>query len=441
MNKNLTYYTQLLSLALPVVLSQIGQISVVLADTIMVGTLGEIPLAAVAFAGNLTVPILTFGGMAMCITPLVGKRFGQQRDHSISFLLRQTTAFSTIVVFVQLFFAILLWLLMPKMGQPDEVVAIARNYMPILIVSLLPAQMFVSRKLFIEGLHNTRLPMIISISGNILNIVLNFVLIRQIGVNGAAFSTLIARIFMWLAIVIVLRRSQISSHYCRGLSAVKSRFMAVKKLLFYGLPIGGQMVIENLAFSLGGIMMGWVGTAELAAHQIVMTFTWLTFMMSSGISSAITIKVSVSRGQGDILAVRKYIRASLVSVALFMATSMMVFFLGRETIPGLIADSQNVIEAATILMIIGGAFQIFDGLQVVAIGALRGMDDMAFPAYVSGIAYTAFCLPVGYLLAFVLDFGASGIWFGYMIGLILVATMLLVRVARNLRKIEAHTIV
>ncbi len=421
---------------MPVVASQAGQVSVMLADTVMVGAVGETELAAVAFAGNLSMPILYSGGMAMCITPLVGKRFGALRHDSIAFCLKQTKIFSYIVGLTQVAVSLLLWMLMPYMGQPADVVEMAQAYMPILLASFLPAQMFIGYKQFVEGLHNTQVPMRISLIGNALNIVLNYIFIQQWGYIGAAWATLVARLFMWLTIDIIVRKGQLCRPYFSQLPAVKLKFRAVKKMLLYGLPIGGQMVVECIAFSLGGIMMGWIGTAELAAHQVVMTLTCLTFMMAGGLSSAVTIKVSVSRGQRDAQAVGRYTKASILAVTLFMLTTSVILITGRNIIPACFSDSVAVIQAAATLMVIGGMFQLFDGLQVVALGALRGMGDMTFPALVSGVAYTATCLPVGYIVAFVFEIGAAGIWIGYLAGLILAASMLLLRVRRNLKQLN-----
>ncbi len=442
MGQERSTYGQLLRLAGPVVLSQAGQISVMLADTVMVGGLGEVPLAAVSFAGNLTVPIIYAGGVALCITPLVGRRFGASRTESVAFCLKHVRLFSLLVALAQMLIASALWLLLPYMGQSPEVVEVARYYLPILIASLLPAQMFLGYKQFIEGLHNTRLPMQISIVGNVLNILLNYVLIYgagpipAIGVYGAAWSTLAARVFMWAVVEVFLRRSSVSHSYYALLGSVRFRLAALKKFFVIGAPIGGQMVVESLAFSLGGIMMGWIGTAEMAAHQVVMTFTTLTYMMSSGLASAVTIKVSVSCGQHDGKAAKSYARAALVSAAVFMSCSACCFIAGRQAIPSLITDSTNVLAAATQLMVVGGLFQIFDGTQVVSLGVLRGLADMHYPAMVSGVAYAATCLPVGFVLAFVVGVGGAGIWLGYLIGLALASVMLLVRIRKMFRRIR-----
>lgn len=442
MAKFLTYsscYSSLLRLAFPVVASQAGNMLTVMADTLMVGALGETELAAVSFSGNLSVPIMFAGmGIALCITPLVGKRFGGCRLESIALCLKHLKAINILTALTQLAVLTLIWILMPYMGQPDEVVEIAQCYFPILFISIFPAQMFTGYKQFIEGLQNTKIPMTISLIGNMMNIVLNYVLIygfwfvEPIGVNGAAWSTLISRIFMWVAISIVVRRIDLSSKYFTLAKQIKFSFKIFRRILHLGIPIGGQMVVECIAFAFGGIMMGWIGTSEIAAHEIVMTFTSLTYLMASGISSAITIRVSLFNGQRDYFAVRQNSLAALQLAVMFMGVTAIMFVTLRNIIPSLIIDSPSAVNVASGLMIIAGAFQLFDGLQVTTLGILRGAGDISFPAMISGVAYIATCLPIGFLLSFVFDFGANGIWIGYLIGLALASFLLLSRFRRKI---------
>lgn len=432
------YSSQLLRLALPVVLSQAGQVSVMFADTVMVGQLGEVPLAAVSFAGNLTVPLIYLGGMAFCVTPLVGHRFGASRNKSIAFCLKQSRLFSLLVGVVQTLIGIALWTLIPFMGQDSGVVELSRSYMPILIASLLPAQIFLGYKQFVEGLHNTRLPMMISVVGNVLNIFLNYILIyglgpiAAVGVNGAAWATLASRVLMWLAMEIVIRHNHLSSPFFEVQRRVPISWRAIKRLTAIGLPIGGQMVVECTTFCLGGIMMGWISTAAMAAHQAIITVICLTYMMAGGLSSAVTIKVSVSLGQRDVPSVVRYTRTALKQVVAFMFLVCITLVLGNEAIPRLIVDSEAVVAVAAQLMIIGGCFELFDGVQVVALGALRGMDDMRYPAIVSGVAYVATCIPMAYVLAFPVGLGANGIWIGFLLGLLVASVMLLLRVKKQI---------
>jgi len=191
--------------------------------------------------------------------------------------------------------------------------------------------------------------------------------------------------------------------------------------------MGVQFIIEVFAFSLGGIMMGWLGEDQLAAHQIVITIASMSFMMSSGLASATTIKVSTFRGENKYRQLKYSAFASLHMVVLFMSITAVIFLLTRHFIPGLFITDVNVITIAAGLFIVASIFQIFDGMQVVMLGILRGMEDVMFPMIVVAIAYLLVSIPIGYVLSFTLKMGPAGIWFGYLAGLSSVSIVLLLR--------------
>jgi MATE family multidrug resistance protein len=199
------------------------------------------------------------------------------------------------------------------------------------------------------------------------------------------------------------------------------------QLMRLGAPIGTQFIVEVFAFSMGGIMMGWLGEVSLAAHQIVLTVSSLTYMMSSGLASATTIIVSTLRGEGKKEELKYSAFASVHLVILFMIFTATVYVLFRNYIPVLFISDPDVISIASGLFIIAAFFQIFDGLQVVVIGILRGMEDVVFPMAVIGVAYLIVGVPAGYVLSFIFDIGPSGIWFGYLTGLAIVGLVLLFR--------------
>jgi MATE family multidrug resistance protein len=194
-----------------------------------------------------------------------------------------------------------------------------------------------------------------------------------------------------------------------------------------GLPIGGQHLVEVLAFSLGSIMMGWLGATALAAHQIVLSLASFTFMVSQGLSAATTVKVSQFIGQRRLLALRATTFASLHLVLGFMGISGLLFVIFRFSIPSLFIDDPDVVSAAATLMLIAGAFQLFDGLQVTMLGALRGLEDVRLPFGMLVIAHFLVALPVGWVFAFALNLGPPGIWIGYLTGLFSISVFLLLR--------------
>lgn len=183
-------------------------------------------------------------------------------------------------------------------------------------------------------------------------------------------------------------------------------------------------------------MMGWLGTKELAAHQIVMSLVSLTYMISSGMASATTIKVSHFRGQHKLKAMNRAIYASIHMVLFFMLFSLSCFIIFRYKIPGLFVQDAEVISIAAGLMLIAGMFQLFDGLQVTLLGALRGMEDVRIPTILLIIAYFVVALPTSYLAAFVFDMGTNGVWLGYLVGLFLVSVQLFIRYRWKVKKMS-----
>lgn len=421
-------------LALPVMLAQAGQMIVVLADNLMVGQVGKIPLAAASFANNVFVVGMVFGiGMVNGLTPLVGKAIGGgNRDLATSWFKQGLVTFQA----AGLALALLLWMVsyaMPLMGQPPDVVDAAISYYRVLVISIVPFILFFTFKQFAEGLGNTRIAMVITVSSNMLNILLNYLWIfgkagfPEMGLMGAGYATLASRIVMPLLFLWVYFRFRFFSYYRQNLGRTYSSLAGSIRLMKLGLPIGGQYLVEVLAFSLGSIMMGWLGATALAAHQIVLSLASFTFMVSQGISAATTVKVSQFIGQGRTEGVWASTYASLHLVLGFMGIAGLLFVVFRSSIPALFIDDPAVVSAAAGMMVIAGAFQLFDGLQVTMLGALRGLEDVRLPFGMLVLAHFMLALPVGWVLAFVLDIGPSGIWLGYLMGLFSISVFLFLR--------------
>ena len=432
-NNYKTHYWPNIKLATPVVLAQAGQMLVNVADTVMVGRVGTIPLAAASFANSIFINVLVLGiGISYALTPLVGKAYGAKNKEECAHWFQQGMYANIIIgILLTLLAGSIAWL-MPYMGQEKEVVEAAIPYYVLLVLSIFPLQIFNSYKQFAEGLSNTKVAMYITIGGNALNILLNYIFIYgkfgapTLGIIGAGIGTLVSRIVMAFVFYWISTQLRLFREYKqKKLEAFsKSAFMRIWQL---GLPIGLQSVIEVFAFSLGSIMMGWINAISLAAHQIVLSMASLTYMMSSGLASATTIKVSIFRGRKDYPSIKFSAFASVHLVLLFM-TSMGVIFLSlRYWLPSLFVSDSEVIEVAAGLMLVAGLFQIFDGIQVVALGILRGLEDVLMPVIGAGIAYWLISLPVGYLTAFVFDIGPIGIWIGYLSGLASAGIFLLLR--------------
>ncbi len=426
----LPYYKRNLQIAIPVILSQLGQVLVQQVDNMMVGMVGTVELAAAAFANSVFVIGMIIGmGFSFGLTPLVGHSFGAGDKQEGGRLLKNSFILNTAMA---LLITIALWVVsyfFDQMGQVPEVVEMAVPYYRILVLSYLPFLWFFTFKQFAEGLGDTMNAMIITLGANVLNIVLNYALIfghwgfEAYGLNGAGYATFIARYAMPVAFVeVLIQRARFKEYWQIALhSGVYKSLM--KKLLKVGSPISMQMLLEVFAFSFTAIMAGWLGVVPLAAHQIAIGLATVSFMVVTGISSGTTIRVSHQFSQKDFLGLRRATYASLQLVWTFMGLSAISFVLFRYQLPELYTHDAEVIYLAAQLLLMAALFQIFDGTQVVVLGALRGLADVKHAMVYAFISYIIMGLPLGYLFAFMLDFGVAGLWIGLIGGLTSAALM------------------
>lgn len=295
----LPQYRENLSLALPVMLSQVGQVFVQLCDNAMVGHLGALSLAAVSFGGAVFVIFLFFGtGISMGLTPLVGEMYARH-DYRTSARLFQNALVLNSVVGILLFAVLQVFgQCLGLMGQSEEVVAEAAPYYNYLAWSIIPFMIFAAFKQFLEGVGNTITGMVVVLTANAINILFNYLLIYghggfpAMGAAGAGLATLISRICMPLFVLIYFIRVPSLRRYFRFFTWIAQGWRMTRRLLAVGLPISMQMVLEVSAFALTLIMMGWIGTVEQAAHQVVLSISNIVYMIIVGISSATTIMVS-----------------------------------------------------------------------------------------------------------------------------------------------------
>ncbi|NHE58303.1 MATE family efflux transporter [Cyclobacterium plantarum] len=421
-------------LAYPVMLSQLGQVMVGVADNVMVGRLGATPLAAASLANSIFFLILMFGiGISMAVTPMVAAADGEGKKGKIGRLLSHSfviNSFSSLLLFLLILGLSpgLKWL-----SQPEEVVSLAIPYLLIITFSLVPFMFFQTYKQFIEGLSQTKQAMYITVIFNLLNIGLNWLLIYgnwgfpELGLNGAGWATLISRVLMAWAIYLYVTRSKRYRKLLGTFSLKNIRFPILKKMLQIGIPTGLQFVFEVGAFSTAAIMMGWIGVNALAAHQIAINLASISYMMASGLSAAAMVRVGNQLGKRDISKLREVGFSIFVMVAVFMLSFAVVFLLTRNHLPLLYINDAEVVEMAASLLVIAAFFQLSDGVQVVGLGALRGLSDVKVPTLVTLVAYWVIGLPLGYFLAFGLGWKEIGIWTGLLIGLTLTAFMLIYR--------------
>jgi len=439
------HYLPNLKLALPVVFSQAGQMIVAIADTLMVGQIGATELAAVSFANSVFIIGFVLSiGLAVAVTPLVGKAYGASEPEKCSFWLKQGLVSNIVFAFLLMGIMFLSSRFLPFMGQEEKVIKLAVPYFLILVSSILPFSVFMVFKQFGEGISSTRLAMVVTLIANIVNIVLNYLLIfgklgfPQMGVNGAGWATLISRVFMAITFVLVFYNLKFFKEYKIAFKKVTLSTKELITTMKLGFPIGGQMVIEVFAFSMGAIMMGWMGEKPMAAHQIVISLASLTYMMALGLSSAATIKVSNYFGANDNKSLKYSAYAVIHKVILFMICNGIMFVSLRKILPDLFINDTEVISIAASLMIIAGVFQVFDGMQAVWLGILRGIQDVKIPSLIAFITWIVLALPVSYLCAFVFNMGPIGIWIGYLLGLFIASMLLMFRFKRILRLKFVH---
>ena len=434
-------YRKNLTLAIPVIFSQLGQVTVNLADNMMVGHVGTTELAAASFAINVFHIGMLFGlGITLGLTPLVGQSFSaRNKRNTASWFKNGVLVYFAASIVLSIFMSVLV-LFMNRMGQSDEVVQKAIPYYLIQVSSLVPLMLFFSVKQFFEGIGNTKIAMVITIGANLLNIGLNYVLIYgemgfpALGLNGAGYATLISRIIMPIVFVLIILKQKDFKGYLTD--ALHSGFekLKIRRIISIGLPIGLQMVIEILAFSLGAIMLGWISKESLAGHQVAISMASMTYMISFGLASGTTIRVSHAFGEHDLKEVKHAVFASLHMVIAFMSLMGILFVLLRNQVPLLFTSDPAVIKVAAGLLIVGAFFQIFDGIQVVLLGALRGIADVRIPMFMAFFSYIVVSLPISYLLAFVFNFGYSGVWIGFIFGLSTAAILFGLRLRNQIRK-------
>lgn len=429
-----SYYRTNFLLALPIILSSLGQSIVQIIDTIMVGRLGAVELAAVAFAGTVTYNALVFGmGIAMALTPLTGQSYARREHKTIGILFQNSLSLNLILSFAITGILILIMPFLGNFGQPKEIIDICKPYFLIIAISFIPELLFLTCKQFMEGIGNTKASMVITISANILHIILNYILIYgkfgfpALGVNGAAISTLISRVLMPISFFIYIYLNKKYGRYLSFFSWTNFTKFHHVKLLRIGFPIAGQMFLEF--FSLLGvtIMMGWVSTYALAAYQIAINVVSLTFLVSSGIACATTVLVSQEYGRRNIKELNKYFKSGFHLSIFAMTCFSIILILFGHYISMIFTTDKKVIELASQFFIVAGVFQLIDGSQVSMLGGLRGINEVAKPMKYAFIAYILVAIPFAYICGFILKIGSWSIFAGFSVGLLSAAILYYLR--------------
>lgn len=415
-------------------ISQLGQVMVGVMDSVMIGRIGEISLAASSLANSVFFLFITFGmGMSFGITPLVAKAHGQDNKYAIGQILKSALLIYVLVGFI-LFVAVFLCIeYLYILEQPPEVEQAAKPYLTVIGFSIIPFMISQVFRQFTDGLSFTRQSMYVMIAGNITNIALNYILIYgkfgapEMGLVGAGIATLISRVVMLLLLTITVFYHKKLRIYTRIITSVKTSVPTIKALLRIGIPSGMQFSFEVSAFVAAAIMMGWLGATELAAHQIAMSLATVSYMMASGLSTAATIRVGNQLGLKDIQTLREAAFSIFAMVVVTEIVWTLIFILGKDVLPTLFIHEHDVIAIASSLLIMAAFFQLSDGIQVVGLSALRGLSDVKLPTVFTFSAYWVIGLPLGYYCGFKTNMGPQGIWLGLIAGLTISAICLVLR--------------
>ena len=425
--KYLSKVGELLRLALPVMLAQLGYIAVQVADSAMVGQFGgenTTPLAAVAFGTSISwLFFFLCIGLTVGLTPLIGEMFVQHRKQEMAHYLQTSLLLYPLFGVVCMGLQIASEPLLYYLGQPADVVDMALPYYRLMAYGLPFVMLYGSIKQFLEGVGNTKSAMLVAVITNCVNIILNYIFIfgkcgfEPMGAYGAGLATLISRILNPILLGAYFLWSSSYREYIALFSRKVEYIRSSVRLLKLGFPIAGQMVLEALAFIVTGIMMGWFGTEAISANQVGNTYGNCTFMLILSLGSATTICVSHAFGRRSIEEIADVVRSALSMAVIWGLCVIALFVSLRHLMPLLFTENSEVIALASQMLILYATYQLSDAIQCILVGILRGLQQVTSIAKISFIAYIVLNIPVGYFVAFHLDMGAPGLIVGYIVGL------------------------
>ena len=443
-----TYRSELadtVRLSIPIIIAQLGVVLMGVTDNLFVGRLlGAVPLGAAGLANSLSFLMSSIGvGAFTVVAALVSKAHNQHDPATINRFFRAGLRVSLWMSLVLGGLSALLAFNFSLFNQTPDVTRLARNFMLILSASLLPLLVFVAARQLCDGLRYPRVAMAITLSALLINALFNYLLIKGVGLfpalglMGSALATLISRTFMAGAMLLYIYRAGRFKAYFMPAYSLLSTTKEAWEIIRLGVPGGLTFFFEVATFSLAVVVVGWLGENQLAAHQIAISLASVTYMMATGISSAAAIRVSASVGRGSREGVwRAGIAAFMLSVG-FMSVMAVIFLTANHWLVTLyIRDNPVVMSMAASLVIIAGFFQLSDGVQVVALGNLRGLSDVNVPTWVSLFSYWVVALPLSYVLAFPLGMDITGVWIGLLTGLTMAAVLLTWRFLQQYRRLQ-----
>ncbi|MGI8635194.1 MAG: MATE family efflux transporter [Segetibacter sp.] len=418
-------FRRTLKIATPLIISNISQIGLGLIDSAMIGAVDYRQLAASSLVINIiSIPQVLGMGMAIAISPLSAIANGQKNVSQASKILFNGFLLSTIVAILIAATLVLSSKLLFHLRQDAIVATLAVPFYKLLAWSLIPMLMFAAVKQFCDGLEFTKTAMILSIISLPLNAFLNWILIYgrfglpRMELAGAGLGTLITRILVAITLIIIVLQHKIFKPYIQiRKKAWKIDSKTWKELLHIGVPSSLQYGMEVAAFSVSGIMIGWLGATSQAAHQIALNLATATFMAASGLSLGGSIRVANAFGRNEKGLLRSIGTSTISGGLIYGSLCGLIFILLRNQLPVIFTNNMEVAAISSSLLVFAALFQISDATQAIGVGLLRGMKDVKVPTAFVAIAYWLIGIPVGYFLSFKMQMGASGIWLGFVTGL------------------------
>ena len=424
-------------------LGMLGHTFVSFIDNIMVGQLGTAELAAVSLGNSFMFVAMSIGiGFSTAITPLIAEADSsdnlQQARSTYKSGLFLCTTLGVALFFATYFSKSFMYL----MNQPEDVVALAIPYLDLVAFSLIPLVIFQAIKQLSDGMSMTRYPMYATLIANIINIILNYVLIfgkfgfPALGIVGAAYGTLVSRFIMLVYLWLLLRYKKRSAQIVKNLKILVVDFLMIKKIVNLGSLSAMQMFFEIGIFTSAIWLSGLLGKNPQAANQIALNLATMTFMIAMGLSVAAMIRVGNQKGLLNYKELRRITFSIFLLGTLFASLFAVIFFIFHKSLPTMYvdlndsvnyADNTEVVFIASKLLLVAALFQISDSIQVIILGALRGLQDVKIPTLITFISYWVIGFPISYLLGKEEVYGSFGIWVGLFAGLTTASILLFIR--------------
>jgi multidrug resistance protein, MATE family len=408
---------------------------------LFLGQLGKTEQAAGISANGIFVLLLVFCiGMSYSSTPLVSAAHVNGNVKEKASLFKNSLFLNVLVSTIAFIILFMMTPLMDHMQQPQDVVELSKPFFDVLVFSMIPVSLFFTCKQYAEGLSNTKAAMFISIAGNLLNCVLNYALIwgkfglPEMNYMGSAWATFIARCFMGVSFLLYIFYNKNTKEIRAYYSKIKISLEAIKPLWKIGINSGMQFTFEVAAFVVALFMAGKFGKEAIDAHGIAISLASFTYMFASGIASAATIRVGNFSAEKKKNEVDRAGHMAILLVLASMGFFALLFMVFNKALPAFFTNDLDVLKLSSELLIIAAFFQLFDGLQVVSIGSLRGIEDVKFPTYITLIGYWILALPLAYFLGFVLKLEVNGIWYALSFSLVFVGIILYLRFRHLMKK-------